>query len=173
MATLPRRCVRRSSGICAVADAAMRSTTAHERCLSLREMSRSSRFLMDLGTGCTALSIRCLQTLSHTNWPKRSLRAEPQGQTPMNSNGRHGLAITILAHTLLRIASSASGVLLGIYLANLSGHGFSVDAGLLGLLGADRGAVCGAAGLRTPTKAGLTRAKRPHCAILAAHAVVV
>ena len=54
----------------------------------------------------------------------------------MNSNGRHGLAITILAHALLRIASSASGVLIGIYLANLSGHGFPVDAGLLGILGA-------------------------------------
>ena len=54
----------------------------------------------------------------------------------MNSNGRHALAITILAHALLRIASSASGVLIGIYLANLSGHGFHVDAGLLGILGA-------------------------------------
>jgi MFS family permease len=54
----------------------------------------------------------------------------------MNSNPRHRLAITILAHALLRIASSASGVLIGIYLANLSGHGFPVDAGLLGLLGA-------------------------------------
>ena len=54
----------------------------------------------------------------------------------MNSNGSYGLAITILAHALLRIASSASGVLIGIYLANLSGHGFHVDAGLLGILGA-------------------------------------
>src|ERR1039457_3220061 len=54
----------------------------------------------------------------------------------MNSNGRHVVTITILAHTLLRIASSASGVLIGIYLANLSGHGLSVDASLLGTLGA-------------------------------------
>ena len=54
----------------------------------------------------------------------------------MNSNRPYGLAITILAHALLRIASSASGVLIGIYLANLSGQGFPVDAGLLGLLGA-------------------------------------
>ena len=46
------------------------------------------------------------------------------------------LALTILAHALLRIASSASGILIGIYLANLSGHGFRVDAGLLGILGA-------------------------------------
>lgn len=36
----------------------------------------------------------------------------------------------------MRIASSASGVLIGIYLANLRGHGFPVDAGLLGMLGA-------------------------------------
>lgn len=49
---------------------------------------------------------------------------------------RNRLALTILAHALLRIASSASGVLVGIYLANLSGHGFHVDAGMLGILGA-------------------------------------
>ena len=46
------------------------------------------------------------------------------------------LAITIFAHAVLRIASSASGVLIGIYLARLSGHGLRVDAGLLGILGA-------------------------------------
>jgi MFS family permease len=46
------------------------------------------------------------------------------------------LALSILAHAILRIASSASGVLIGIYLASLSGHGFQIDAGLLGTLGA-------------------------------------
>lgn len=46
------------------------------------------------------------------------------------------LALTILAHAILRIASSASGVLIGIYLASMNGHGFRVDAGLLGILGA-------------------------------------
>jgi MFS family permease len=46
------------------------------------------------------------------------------------------LSLTILAHAILRIASSASGVLIGIYLAQLSGHGFPLDAGLLGALGA-------------------------------------
>jgi MFS family permease len=46
------------------------------------------------------------------------------------------LAVTILAHGILRIASSASGVLIGIYLAALSGHGIPVDASLLGTLGA-------------------------------------
>lgn len=46
------------------------------------------------------------------------------------------LTLTIVAHAILRIASSASGVLIGIYLADLSGHGFQVDAGLLGILGA-------------------------------------
>ena len=46
------------------------------------------------------------------------------------------LALTIFAHGILRIASSASGVLIGIYLAKLSGHGLRVDAGLLGALGA-------------------------------------
>ncbi|MGC8550295.1 MAG: MFS transporter [Acidobacteriaceae bacterium] len=46
------------------------------------------------------------------------------------------LAITIVAHAVLRIASSASGVLIGIYLAKLSGQGFPIDAQLLGTLGA-------------------------------------
>ena len=46
------------------------------------------------------------------------------------------LALAILAHGILRIASSASGVLIGIYLASLSGNGVRVDASLLGTLGA-------------------------------------
>lgn len=46
------------------------------------------------------------------------------------------LGVTISAHAILRVASSASGVLIGIYLASLSAHGFPVDAGLLGVLGA-------------------------------------
>jgi len=46
------------------------------------------------------------------------------------------LAVTILAHAVLRIASSASGVLIGIYLASLTGHGLQIDTRLLGTLGA-------------------------------------
>jgi MFS family permease len=56
--------------------------------------------------------------------------------TPQTAMHPERLALTILAHAILRIASSASGVLIGIYLANLSAHGFRVDAGLLGILGA-------------------------------------
>lgn len=48
----------------------------------------------------------------------------------------YSFAITIFAHSIVRIASSASGVLVGIYLAYLRGRGFPVDAGLLGMLGA-------------------------------------
>ena len=48
----------------------------------------------------------------------------------------YSFAITIFAHSIARIASSASGVLVGIYLADLRGRGFPVDAGLLGMLGA-------------------------------------
>jgi MFS family permease len=51
-------------------------------------------------------------------------------------NQHRRLALTIFAHAILRIASSASGVLIGIYLAQLDGHSFQVDAGLLGILGA-------------------------------------
>lgn len=46
------------------------------------------------------------------------------------------LAITIFAHGILRIASGASGVLIGIYLASLSGTDLRINAGLLGVLGA-------------------------------------
>jgi len=46
------------------------------------------------------------------------------------------LSVAIIAHAILRIASSASGVLIGIYLASLSVHGHHIDAGLLGTLGA-------------------------------------
>ncbi len=46
------------------------------------------------------------------------------------------LAVSIFAHAVLRIASSGSGILIGIYLAKLSGIGFGFDAGLLGVLGA-------------------------------------
>lgn len=45
----------------------------------------------------------------------------------------YSFVITIFAHSIVRIAGSASGVLVGIYLANLHGHGFPVDAGLLGI----------------------------------------
>jgi MFS family permease len=46
------------------------------------------------------------------------------------------LSIAIFAHSILRTASGASGVLIGIYLANLRGQGFPVDAALLGMLSA-------------------------------------
>lgn len=49
---------------------------------------------------------------------------------------RQRLGLTIFAHGMVRIASGASGVLIGLYLANLSGHGFRLDAGLVGVLGA-------------------------------------
>lgn len=51
-------------------------------------------------------------------------------------NRAQELTVTILAHGILRIASSASGVLIGIYLATLSGRGLHIDAALLGTLGA-------------------------------------
>ncbi|HVB55468.1 MAG TPA: MFS transporter [Candidatus Acidoferrales bacterium] len=54
----------------------------------------------------------------------------------MQSQPPGRLAVTILAHAVLRIASSASGVLIGIYLASLSGHGLRIDVRLLGVLGA-------------------------------------
>ncbi len=46
------------------------------------------------------------------------------------------LTAVILGHGILRIASGASGVLIGVYLAALNTPGFTIDAGFLGVLGA-------------------------------------
>lgn len=46
------------------------------------------------------------------------------------------LATAIVAHAIVRVASSASGVLIGIYLADLAEHRLGINAGLLGTLGA-------------------------------------
>jgi len=66
--------------------------------------------------------------------PSNGLRGDRR--SPLIAKHVDRLAITILAHGILRIASGASGVLIGIYLAGLSGHGLRIDAGLLGTLGA-------------------------------------
>ena len=46
------------------------------------------------------------------------------------------LTAAILGHAFLRIASGASAVLIGIYLARLSSSDIGIDAGLIGMLGA-------------------------------------
>ncbi len=46
------------------------------------------------------------------------------------------LALVIVANAMLRIAGGTSGVLVGIYLADLANQGFAVDAALVGLLSA-------------------------------------
>ncbi len=46
------------------------------------------------------------------------------------------LAWVISAHALLRIASGASGILIGLYLADLNNHGAHLSAGLVGTLSA-------------------------------------
>jgi MFS family permease len=46
------------------------------------------------------------------------------------------LWLTIIGNALMRIASGASGVLVGLYLADLADHGFRVNAALVGTLGA-------------------------------------
>lgn len=52
--------------------------------------------------------------------------------------GRNGdrLAAAIVAHAIVRVAGSASGVLIGIFLAALASHRSGINAGLLGTLGA-------------------------------------
>jgi MFS family permease len=46
------------------------------------------------------------------------------------------LALVIVGNALMRIAGSASGVLVGLYLADLANHGSRVNAALVGTLGA-------------------------------------
>src|SRR5437870_4264865 len=46
------------------------------------------------------------------------------------------LWLVIAANAMLRIAGGASGVLVGIYVADLANRGLSVDAALVGLLSA-------------------------------------
>ncbi|MGH7973137.1 MAG: MFS transporter, partial [Limisphaerales bacterium] len=46
------------------------------------------------------------------------------------------VSLIIVGNAVLRIASGASGVLVGLYLANLANRGFRVNAALVGTLGA-------------------------------------
>ena len=46
------------------------------------------------------------------------------------------LSLVLLGNSLQRIAAGASGVLVGLYLAQLANHGSAIGAGLVGILGA-------------------------------------
>jgi len=46
------------------------------------------------------------------------------------------LALVIFGNALQRIAAGTSGVLVGLYLADLANHGFPISAALVGMLGA-------------------------------------
>lgn len=46
------------------------------------------------------------------------------------------LAVVIVGYALMRVSSGASGILVGLYLADLANHGFGVSAALVGTLGA-------------------------------------
>lgn len=46
------------------------------------------------------------------------------------------LAAVIVGNAFMRISSGASGILVGLYLADLANHGFGVNAALVGTLGA-------------------------------------
>lgn len=54
--------------------------------------------------------------------------------TLIRARGR--LPVVLLANALMRIAGGASGILVGLYLADLANHGARVDAALVGTLGA-------------------------------------
>ncbi len=50
--------------------------------------------------------------------------------------GRRRLPVVILANALMRIAGSASGILVGLYLSDAANRGANVDVTLVGILGA-------------------------------------
>jgi MFS family permease len=52
------------------------------------------------------------------------------------ARARHRLPIALLGNAFMRIAGGASGVLVGLYLADLANRGRQVDAALVGTLGA-------------------------------------
>src|SRR6266704_2330664 len=52
------------------------------------------------------------------------------------ARARHRLPVALLGNAFLRIAGGASGVLVGLYLADLANRGRQVDAALVGTLGA-------------------------------------
>src|SRR5258708_36586345 len=60
-----------------------------------------------------------------------------ENETPFTSSKPGSqLALVILGNSFMRIASGASGVLVGLYLADLANHGLHVNAALVGMLGA-------------------------------------
>jgi MFS family permease len=63
-------------------------------------------------------------------------RSEDRSGVAASASARHRLPIALLGNALMRIASGASGVLVGLYLADLANHGGRVDAALVGTLGA-------------------------------------
>jgi MFS family permease len=68
-----------------------------------------------------------------------AIRSQGQGvggDVSPHTSTRHRLPLVILANALLRISGGASGILVGLYLADLANRGASVGAGLVGVLGA-------------------------------------
>src|SRR5437016_7079273 len=67
-----------------------------------------------------------------------SLRSEIFATNPgsLNLTARRRLPIALLGNAIMRIAGGASGILVGLYLADLANRGARVDAALVGTLGA-------------------------------------
>ena len=63
-------------------------------------------------------------------------RSEDRAGRQALARARHRLPIALLGNAFMRIAGGASGVLVGLYLADLANRGRQVDAALVGTLGA-------------------------------------
>src|SRR5258708_35831091 len=63
-------------------------------------------------------------------------QSEAWTDTDALARARHRLPIALLGNAFMRIAGGASGVLVGLYLADLANRGAQVDAALVGTLGA-------------------------------------
>ena len=60
----------------------------------------------------------------------------PRPPHATKASARRRLPIVLLGNALMRVAGGASGILVGLYLADLANHGARMDAALVGTLGA-------------------------------------
>ncbi len=74
------------------------------------------------------------------NWPQshniQKMTTLTLQDASLTASSHRRLALVIVGNALMRIAGSASGVLVGLFLADLANRGFRVNAALVGTLGA-------------------------------------
>jgi len=82
------------------------------------------------------LKMQTVKQLQVELGPRMSGTSSNPEDTGVGLQPHANLSWVISAHALLRIASGTSGILIGLYLANLNNHGAHLSAGLVGTLSA-------------------------------------